>query len=975
MSDNDLESRFPDMRPLKSLPALSTVNGFGCTVYGSRDYDPDTGTYVKTHCLCVLFIPLLMLGAYRVADAPQGWYFIGRVPLSLLAKAWNWLVILAILGGIGFFGWYKYSHTPDYLAGRKLAEGDRLAKAGQVVKAAQLYREVAFGGTDRVNEAMVKMKDLLEGPVQQASPQDAAAVFQIAVELRERWGGLEDLFDQGMQLAKKHAAGDPQGALAVMEAVAPVARDTERLNAELEKLLEPLVEKEPDNVDYASKLAVVYERQERLEKCEELLTPHLHRLGTTEGARILGHIYTQQGKFEQAHALLLPYAEGRLKQLHAAEQAYLEVHANAEKQVFEQLKKREVKDFNFKRYEKAGQVEQQTMVIEYIDAKIKDDPALKSAQEAVLREASVVPVALDLGIVLLRRAQGMADPAARRAELEKTEKTFLSIRGLAGQSNQYRLFLGQVYYWLGKHAEGRKLFDELLAAQQRNTEILLGVGRLLREVGAITEARALMEEAYNKETEPAKKQMAAADRALIFLDIDDEITWLRRADLAQSEIKAALSMAQGNKAMQEGRDQEAATHLRDAIDTYGRLPVEASTLNNGALAYFSLYRITGERETLDKGVEMLEKAIALRPSDSILLSNGAARVLEGALRDIIGPAIDFKVLKTEGSLGLLPYLYQDQAGKERYVQRVRKHAGVAKALAHFDRLMVLSPKKAQGYATASSIHHYTRDLEALRSLWKRLEGIELDLADTTQRTLDYYAGKDDAKYKKELNASLERYHEMVKTARKNAPGVTFAVAATTLVGIKTSMDAMGLPVDADELVALAEEAHQAAPSSATHSTLRVALLVRASKAIAQKEPAYAALVTRAQRSLGPVYLVSVALSQEGKLREAVLSNQDVQRVVTLELENRQKFPDSHDEWAWVMLRAAHPEEADKIAKGILKDEIDQLDQSLDRKLSPLRASVAYQAYWRMQIAGKEAEGVKILKDCAAQGVPMPFEVK
>src|SRR4029450_12844899 len=81
---------FPEMRPVGSPPSLSSVNGIGFNIYGSRDYDAESGTYVKTRFFTVVFVPILALGAYRVADAPGGgWYFLGRVPLSGLAEAWN----------------------------------------------------------------------------------------------------------------------------------------------------------------------------------------------------------------------------------------------------------------------------------------------------------------------------------------------------------------------------------------------------------------------------------------------------------------------------------------------------------------------------------------------------------------------------------------------------------------------------------------------------------------------------------------------------------------------------------------------------------------------------------------------------------------------------------------------------------------------------------------------------------------------
>jgi len=69
-------------------------------MYGSRDFDQETGTYVTSACLTVLFIPIFVIGSYRVADAPAegwfssgGWHVLGKVPLSPLAKGWNWTML------------------------------------------------------------------------------------------------------------------------------------------------------------------------------------------------------------------------------------------------------------------------------------------------------------------------------------------------------------------------------------------------------------------------------------------------------------------------------------------------------------------------------------------------------------------------------------------------------------------------------------------------------------------------------------------------------------------------------------------------------------------------------------------------------------------------------------------------------------------------------------------------------------------
>jgi hypothetical protein len=99
-------TKYPEMRPVRSTPWLFNVHGIGAGFYGERDRDPPTGTYVKTHCLSIVFVPVLALGAYRVYPHGAGWTLIGRTPLSAFAKLWNvvfvvgvavWIVVAQIL--------------------------------------------------------------------------------------------------------------------------------------------------------------------------------------------------------------------------------------------------------------------------------------------------------------------------------------------------------------------------------------------------------------------------------------------------------------------------------------------------------------------------------------------------------------------------------------------------------------------------------------------------------------------------------------------------------------------------------------------------------------------------------------------------------------------------------------------------------------------------------------------------------------
>src|SRR5690349_1458502 len=126
-----LQEKFPNMRPVEKAPTLQTINGFGVSMYGNRDADPETGTYVKTYCVCALFIPLVALGAYRVANAENGgWYFIGKQPLSGFAKGWNW-AMLALVMFLGASIWSsQYRSSPAYAAKQDLKQAEAQAKAG-----------------------------------------------------------------------------------------------------------------------------------------------------------------------------------------------------------------------------------------------------------------------------------------------------------------------------------------------------------------------------------------------------------------------------------------------------------------------------------------------------------------------------------------------------------------------------------------------------------------------------------------------------------------------------------------------------------------------------------------------------------------------------------------------------------------------------------------------------------------------------
>src|SRR6202040_740773 len=111
---------------------------------------------------------------------------------------------------------------------------------------------------------------------------------------------------------------------------------------------------------------------------------------------------------------------------------------------------------------------------------------------------------------------------------------------------------------------------------------------------------------------------------------DDKIAWLEKANPDSYEVKASLDTSRGHKAELDGNDEEAARCFRSAISVYAKQPDSPVNLNNSALIHFDLYHLTHEREQFQRGMDKLDRAVALQPSDSIVLHNAASLLLTAA---------------------------------------------------------------------------------------------------------------------------------------------------------------------------------------------------------------------------------------------------------------------------------------------------------------------------------------------------------
>lgn len=74
------------VKQIDNAPSMSTFNGIGTRLYGKRNYDSASQSYIATLYFTILYAPIFPLSAYRVRHVGGNQYqFLGKVPLKWTA--------------------------------------------------------------------------------------------------------------------------------------------------------------------------------------------------------------------------------------------------------------------------------------------------------------------------------------------------------------------------------------------------------------------------------------------------------------------------------------------------------------------------------------------------------------------------------------------------------------------------------------------------------------------------------------------------------------------------------------------------------------------------------------------------------------------------------------------------------------------------------------------------------------------------
>lgn len=183
-----------------SAPGLSTINGIGTGLYGSRSARGD-GTYVSTLCFCLLFIPLIPFSSWLVMRDGGGWRVFGKVPLSPFAIWWRRLALgVPLFVLLPYFSWLIYMNSDSRRERIHLDQAEVALNAGDR-DGAFLHLRGAERSTDRDRcarrDALGRrlLREILEGDVETFLASLLAT--QMRISLVQHWfqdGALQERF-------------------------------------------------------------------------------------------------------------------------------------------------------------------------------------------------------------------------------------------------------------------------------------------------------------------------------------------------------------------------------------------------------------------------------------------------------------------------------------------------------------------------------------------------------------------------------------------------------------------------------------------------------------------------------------------------------------------------------------------------------------------------------------------------------------
>ncbi|WP_444997752.1 hypothetical protein [Aliikangiella sp. IMCC44359] len=968
MSEVTVESL--GFKPTNKAPSLFSLYGIGFRLYASLDKSEHSDLSIKVLYLTIFFIPVLAFGKYLIQTHEGNDYIIGKKGVSVVSKLWNSTVALFITVFIGVIAYQKYINSPDYIAYQQYKSAQVDIEKQNFSDAMRKLKSIYQAQNGYSERSLVLIKQLADNKnLQQLEPAQSLVILEKIKSLSKLFPDLNQKYITFFELYQQQ---HPKIAIALGRFIVNNSQDETLIKKYATKsyaLLKQLFAKESGDLDLATQYAELDEKLNECKLCFSILQPFKSELGSSEAARILGQVYASQMQYENAYELLAPYVRLRLGRYHDAEKKYNNALDESWQKTIEYLNQGAAPQSFYDSYDTADKETQNQLVNELYIKRRDASPRVNEAKEQYIASTTIVPVALDLGIIMLNRALSQTDLKEREESLKAAEETFLSVKGYAGDSDDYQLYLGQVYYWLGKESEGENLFSALIDKYQRSHQVLFSLANTLRSLGAESKAKEYALEAYNSATELTDKHRYAHTLSILYHDLDEKIEWLEKSDQSNLFIKAGIHSTKGHKAVKDNNKKSALNYYQKAIDIYKTIPEDATQLNNIALIYSSKYYVGNNLNDFNLSLEYMDKAIKLVPEDSTVLLNAAHQHLEKAYIDVLSNYIELNLLESSLSLDYFSFLYRNDKEKNKFRTLLSNNASFKKALSYLQKSLLIAPKNANTLGNVVSIYRFFKMNDELEQLAQRFENISLDIESQKVSIAEYRNDINTEKlienYKRNIKNETEKLNK-----NKNQP-VNLAIIRSELLNNRLYLKTVGQHVDLKALIKLAELNYKEAPSSSTRGDFENVLLEKIiEKGIANSEK-FSAFYNDYEKVFNRTVLVAIALDKFPEFKNVFITSAEGKLLESLLVKGYKAFPDGQSVTDWFLLQHFANPIAKEVKFSLLSDELREVKKVLYEKVSANQEQVIALEILSLLLEGKISQAKQLNKQAIADGLVFP----
>ncbi|MDC0721627.1 tetratricopeptide repeat protein [Nannocystis bainbridge] len=572
------------------------------------------------------------------------------------------------------------------------------------------------------------------------------------------------------------------------------------------------------------------------------------------GQVALASVWSDLGRVDEAESLLRQVLIDRLPAFEDARVVYLEARAEEAQRFVDRARAGDLPSDLERSLERASEQEQGAIFSEWLEQQLGDSPKLTPLLASYTAAADVVPVALLLGTIQLQRASGL-EGDARAAALNAAEGTFLSIQAEAEGVPSYHLGLGEIYHRLGKRDEGDREFAALLEAN--DPMVALKVAHAYRGLGMKERSRELSEKLHAESPSPVKEH-AAMLRSLLAPGLEEQRTWVERADLKDPSVRRKLASIEAQELMAKGAWEQADRKLAEVLAGYlAEAETDSSSANNAAVTMLERYHCTGERRMLDDAVAVLEKSRRLDPDGAVILHNLSSAVESLAAATLVSKWVDIHRLPLDlgDATDVLEALGRGRT-RDAFRKRVREEPLVQRALDLHRQTATLAPRSSDPHEGDAKWLDLAGDVAGLRELLARLERLEnLDTSDADVHRERHLRGEDDEHVQTTLTTLLGRLDRRIAKLDRRRHGPTLAAATLVRGTYLESQSRFDGPERALEAAAAYHLAHEIWPELGSRSDETRALILAAALRAAKDSPEFGTMWTADYRRTGLTNIV------------------------------------------------------------------------------------------------------------------------